>query len=254
MTKTIIAGNWKMNLTPEQGAALINDVHLQLDANATNDVLFCVPFTHLYAARQAIKKCNRNNFYLGAQNCYYQTSGAYTGEISIEMLKTFKVTHVLVGHSERRQLFDENNELLKQKVEALISHNITPIFCCGEPLAVREANDHESYVKQQLVESILHLNETSIKNIVIAYEPIWAIGTGVTASATQAQEMHAYIRAILAATYTTQVADTISILYGGSCNPTNANELLALKDINGGLIGGAALKPEQFVAIIHAGI
>ncbi len=253
MAHTIVVGNWKMNLTPEQGAALIMEVHSKLDAQCSNAILFCVPFTHLHAAEQALAATGRNNFHLGAQNCYHEAKGAFTGEVSIDMLKTFNVTHVLVGHSERRQIFGEGDALLKLKVDALLANNITPVFCCGEPLDVREANNQNTFVQQQLANSLLHLSAEQINKVVIAYEPIWAIGTGVTASAAQAQEMHAHLRTVLANQYTDALATNISILYGGSCNATNANELLALADVNGGLIGGAALKADDFIAIINAG-
>jgi triosephosphate isomerase (TIM) len=254
MPQTIVAGNWKMNLTPNQGSKLISDIAalLQNEINPNTSILFCVPFTHLQSAKEAIISANNPHFQLGAQNCYFQKSGAYTGEISIEMLQSFGVTHVLVGHSERRQIFNENNEMLHLKVDALIENNLTPVFCCGEPLEIREANTQNSYVESQLLESILHLDTNQIQKIVIAYEPIWAIGTGVTATSQQAQDMHSHIRLILENKYGHAVAASVSILYGGSCNPSNADELLALPDINGGLIGGAALKPDQFVAIIKA--
>ncbi len=252
MAKSLVAGNWKMNLTPDEGAQLIASIHNGLGDKQNTDVLFCPPFTHLQSASEAIKATVRKNFYLGAQNCYFQASGAYTGEISIAMLQALNVTHVLVGHSERRGIFAEDNALLKQKVDALLASKMTPVFCCGEPLEVRENNTQNSYVEQQLLESILHLDATQIQNIVIAYEPIWAIGTGVTASTSQAQEMHAYLRSVLEKKYAADIAEQITILYGGSCNPGNAEELFAQADVNGGLIGGAALKADQFIAIINA--
>jgi triosephosphate isomerase (TIM) len=255
MAQTIVAGNWKMNLTPAEGVTLIEQVVSQLTAETENvKILFCVPYTHLHAAQEVIaRSAKTKNIFLGAQNCYHQANGAYTGEISIAMLKEFGVSHVLVGHSERRQFFTESNELLKHKVDALLQNALTPVFCCGEPLEVREAGNQNTFAENQLIESILHLSETEIQKVVIAYEPIWAIGTGVTASAAQAQAMHAHLRAVLAKQYGIQVANNISVLYGGSCNPGNAEELFTLDDVDGGLIGGAALKADQFIAIINAG-
>ncbi len=251
MRNKITAGNWKMNLTPQEGVTLINDVlHLNPALN-NNKIIFCVPFTHLALAQQAIANTNNKNIVLGAQNCYYQNSGAYTGEISLPMLKTLGVQAIIVGHSERRQYFNEDNELLKHKIDAILAADLTPIFCCGEPLAVREANTQNDFVAQQLKESILHLEGQALSKIIIAYEPIWAIGTGKTATTAQAQEMHAHIRSLLNNNYGT-IAQDIAILYGGSCNPTNAAELFSQPDVDGGLIGGASLKADQFTAIANA--
>lgn len=253
MRNKIVAANWKMNLLPNEGDGLMTDIlekDIQLSRNSK--VIFCVPFTHLFNANAILQKNKSTNYILGAQNCYFEKSGAYTGEISIDMLKSLNVKAVIVGHSERRQYFHESNELLKKKVDALLQNGVTPLFCCGESLDIREANTQNTFVQQQLQESVFHLSAEQIVHVVIAYEPIWAIGTGKTASAAQAQEMHAFIRSLLATQYGEAVADEISILYGGSCNPANADELFALPDVDGGLIGGAALKSDQFEALIIA--
>jgi triosephosphate isomerase len=186
---------------------------------------------------------------LGAQNCYSKASGAYTGEISADMLKSAGVEYVILGHSERREYFNETNQLLKEKTDMVLSRGMTPLFCCGETLAQREAGIHIGFVSDQLTESLFHLDAETIKKVVIAYEPIWAIGTGVTASTEQAQEMHAMIRKHLASKYGEEVASKISILYGGSAKPSNAKELFACPDVDGGLIGGASLVARDFVDI-----
>jgi triosephosphate isomerase (TIM) len=253
MRKKIVAANWKMNLLPEEGQALIDNIFENPIENLPHqNIIFCVPYTHLAHANIALKKVNNNNYVLAAQNCNAHASGAFTGEISIGMLKTFGVQAVLVGHSERRQYNAETNEILAAKTDAILHNNITPIFCCGEPLAIREANTQNEFVQTQLQESLWHVTPEQMANVVIAYEPIWAIGTGLTASVTQAQEMHAFIRSIIANKYGTTIAQNMSILYGGSCNASNAQELFAQPDIDGGLIGGAALKAETFLPIVHA--
>jgi triosephosphate isomerase (TIM) len=252
MRKKIVAANWKMNLLPQQGAALIADVVSALPLLPdTHHVVFAVPYTHLHLAQLSLADCG-SNISLAAQNYHAAEHGAYTGEISLSMLQAFNVRFVLVGHSERRLYNGENNELLKAKVDTALQHHMTPIFCCGESLAVREAGSHNAFVQQQLEESILHLEAENIQKLVIAYEPIWAIGTGVTASSQQAQDMHSYIRGVLVSKYGTEVAANISILYGGSCNATNAAELFSQPDIDGGLIGGAALKADTFLPIVQA--
>jgi triosephosphate isomerase (TIM) len=253
MRKKIVAGNWKMNLLPEDGSALINEI---IAANAIvanqNKIVFCVPFTHIAQSNIAIKDCNNPNYLLGAQNCSQHASGAYTGEISLGMLQACGVGAVIIGHSERREYFAESNAMLKEKLDAVLAKNMMPLFCCGEPLEVRNANTQNDYVAKQLQESVFHLTPEQIAHVVIAYEPIWAIGTGVTASTQQAQDMHAFIRSLFSAQYGATIADQISILYGGSCNAGNAVELFSQADVDGGLIGGASLKAESFVAIINA--
>ncbi len=254
MRKKIVAGNWKMNLTLAEGKSLIEDVVSRLPLLAEHQhVIFCPPFTHLGTLASVLDDGADQHVSLGAQNCNPHPSGAYTGEISIPMLMEVGVKYILVGHSERRQYYNENNEFLKSKVDALIHAGMQVIFCCGESLVIREANAQNEYVANQLKESLFHLTAEQMKNqVVIAYEPIWAIGTGVTASTEQAQEMHAYIRSFVASHYSTDLAQTISILYGGSCNPTNAVELFSCEDVDGGLIGGAALNAETFLPIIFA--
>jgi triosephosphate isomerase len=187
---------------------------------------------------------------VGAQNCSEHESGAYTGEVSAPMLKSMNIPYVIVGHSERRQYFGEDGKLLAKKVDIALKHGLTPIFCCGEPLEVREKNEHEKLVKQQVEESLFHLDAASLQKVVIAYEPVWAIGTGKTATAQQAQDMHAVIRKHLATKFEQPVADKIQILYGGSVNAANAKELFACPDVDGGLVGGASLKSREFTEVI----
>jgi triosephosphate isomerase len=252
MRKKIVAGNWKMNMTIAAGQQLVNDVIAETSNLASHQhVVFCPPFTHLTSLSNAVS--SQAQIHLGAQNCHPKASGAFTGEIAISMLQEVGVSHVIIGHSERRQYFGESNGFLKEKVDALIAADMRILFCCGESLDIREANTQNDFVATQLKESLFHLSaEQLAKHIVIAYEPIWAIGTGVTASTAQAQEMHAFIRSLLASTYSNEVAQSISILYGGSCNAANAAELFACEDVDGGLIGGAALKAETFLPIIAA--
>jgi triosephosphate isomerase (TIM) len=251
--KKIVAANWKMNLMPAEGHDLITSILKNpIELLPHQQVIFCAPYTHLTLANQALQTANTSNYCLGAQNCNANASGAYTGEISIDMLKSFGVSAIIVGHSERREYFAETNEMLAAKTDAILANAIMPIFCCGEPLAIRQANTQNEYVQTQLQESLWHLNDAQMANVVIAYEPIWAIGTGVTASVAQAQDMHAFIRSIIAVKYGEAIANNISILYGGSCNASNATDLFAQSDIDGGLIGGASLKAETFLPIIQA--
>lgn len=251
MRKKIVAGNWKMNTTLAEGVTLTKEIIEQMpELKAHQQVIFCPPYTHLDRLSHSI---NKTNVHLGSQNSNDKASGAFTGEISISMLKEVGVQSVIIGHSERRQHFSETNEFLKQKVNALVDSSMQILFCCGEPLEIREANTQNEFVEKQLMESIFHLSASNMVNhIVIAYEPIWAIGTGKTASTEQAQEMHAFIRNLISRNYSQEVADSISILYGGSCNAQNAKELFACPDVDGGLIGGAALKAETFLPIIEA--
>lgn len=248
--KNIVAGNWKMNKTFDQGVALAKEVIAQLPAEGETIVIMATPYIHLSAVGELVK--GQPNVFLAAQNCHQEESGAYTGEISMDMLNSVGVDYVILGHSERREYFGESDELLAQKVNTVLGKGKRPIFCCGEGLVIREANTHESYVAAQLEKGLFHLDATQIQEVVIAYEPIWAIGTGVTASPAQAQDMHRAIRALLANKYGEEVANNISILYGGSCKPTNAKELFGQSDVDGGLIGGASLKANDFVAIVDA--
>lgn len=252
MRDKIVAGNWKMNKTLEEGKTLASEI-VNMYSDEVNDnvkAILCTPFIHLPSVKGIIG--DTKNVFLGAQNCSDKESGAYTGETSIAMLKSVGAKYVIIGHSERREYYNESDEFLAGKVNAALAGEITPIFCCGEPLKIREAGTHFDYVTKQLTASLFHLSEEQIKKLVIAYEPIWAIGTGKTASAEQAQEMHEKLRAHLADKYGKDVAESISILYGGSCKPDNANEIFAGKDVDGGLIGGASLKSRDFIDIIKS--
>ena len=249
MRAKITAGNWKMNTSLEEGQELVKGVLEGLE-NPNGLVVFCVPFTHLQQTEAIIK--DKAHVFLAAQNCHHKTHGAYTGEISAAMLYDMGVDFVLVGHSERREYNKESNKLLAQKIDAALAAGIQPIFCCGESLAIRERGTHARYVAKQLRESVFHLSPEQFSQIVIAYEPIWAIGTGVTASSAQAQEMHASIRATIKRKYGKQIAENMSILYGGSCKPSNADELFSQPDVDGGLIGGASLKAADFLGVIKA--
>ena len=250
MRKKIVAGNWKMNKTLDEGLALASEVIAMVKDEVKNDAhaVLCAPFISLYSIG---KLTEGSSVTTGAQNCYDKESGAYTGEISVSMLKSIGTKYVILGHSERREYFSETNALLAAKVDAVLKAGLIPIFCCGESLQQREKGIHIDFVNSQLTESLFHLSEEDFKKVVIAYEPIWAIGTGVTASKEQAQEMHEKIRTHLASKYAKAAADT-SILYGGSCKPDNAKELFACKDIDGGLIGGASLKARDFVDILKS--
>lgn len=251
MRKKIVAGNWKMNLTLAQGEQLINDVLAAgLKLQEGQEVVFGVPFPYLVKAKALLK--NNPGFYLAAQNSASEKSGAYTGEVSAEMLQSVGVDYVILGHSERREYFQESNAVLAKKIDLAMANGLKPIFCCGEPLEVRKAETQNAYVAKQLEESLYHLTAEQLKDVVIAYEPIWAIGTGLTASAAQAQDMHAFIRAQIAAKYGREAALHLSILYGGSAKPSNAVELFSCPDVDGGLIGGASLVAADFAAIIKA--
>ncbi len=238
-----------MNKNLEEGLWLASEViNIALDeVPAGVSVVLNPPFIHLAGVRKLLPA--GKNVWLGAQNCHHKANGAYTGEISVEMLKSLPVDFTIIGHSERREYFGETNALIAEKLNLLLAQDIRPIFCCGEALPIREAGTHLAYVAQQITESLFHLTAEQLQQVVIAYEPIWAIGTGKTATSAQAQEMHAYLRQHLAGKYGQEVADSISILYGGSCNPANAQELFACPDVDGGLIGGASLKSRDFIEI-----
>lgn len=250
MRKKIVAGNWKMNLDYNEGLGLFSEIINMFKDEATGkqQAVICSPFIHLHSLAQLAK--GYTNIAVGAQNAHQAESGAYTGETSAKMIKSVGAEYVILGHSERRQYFGESNELLAKKTDTALKNDLKPIFCIGETLQEREANQHFDIIKSQLVEGVFHLNETEFAKLVIAYEPVWAIGTGVTASSEQAQEIHAFIRKEIAAKYNQQVADATTILYGGSCNPKNAPELFAQPDIDGGLIGGASLKSRDFIDIV----
>ena len=250
MRKNIVAGNWKMNLNFAEAEELAASLAEKLEGKTLKcEVIICPPALYLematdFAEESVIK--------VGAQNVSSQESGAFTGEIAAGMLASIDINYCLVGHSERRKYFNENNAFLAQKVDKLLDNNLTPIYCCGEHLEEREKENHFSIVEQQISEGLFHLNNSEFSNIVIAYEPVWAIGTGVTASSEQAQEMHAFIRELIAKKYGKELAEETTLLYGGSCNAKNAKELFSQTDVDGGLIGGASLKVDDFVAIINS--
>ncbi len=249
MRKKIVAGNWKMNKTAEEAIILAKEVASLVKSDVLAGVLIIMAPPALYINAINDETTGISNLAVAAQNCHEKTSGAYTGEISASMLASAGISYVILGHSERRQYFAESNELLALKVDAALASGTTPIFCCGESLAMREGGSFLAYVAQQITESLFHLSAEAFANIIIAYEPIWAIGTGLTASSEQAQEMHAYLRKHIATKYSADVADACSILYGGSCNAKNAQELFACMDVDGGLIGGASLIATDFIAI-----
>ncbi len=249
MRKKIVAGNWKMNKNYEEALSLASEVIFMAndEVNSNVQVIMACPFIYLVPMNKYLDKSP--NIALAAQNCNDMASGAYTGEISASMLASIDVKYVLIGHSERRQYFNESNTQLKNKVDIALSNNLTPIFCCGESLELRNGPSFLEFVANQLTESLFHLDGTDFSKLVIAYEPIWAIGTGLTASSEQAQEMHFFLRKHIEAKYGEAIANNISLLYGGSCNEKNAAELFACPDVDGGLIGGASLKSREFVNI-----
>jgi triosephosphate isomerase (TIM) len=251
MRKQIAAANWKMNLTIQQGEALLDTILAEaIDLSGNREAVFAVPFPYLVMAEK--KLSGHSNYFAAAQNCSDKKSGAYTGETSAEMLRSIEINYCVLGHSERREYFSEHNHALAHKTALCLDHGITPIFCCGETLSIREVGAQDGFVETQLKESLFHFSEEQIRKIVIAYEPIWAIGTGKTASSEQAQEMHAYIRSLIASKYNQSTADSISILYGGSVKSGNAKELFSAPDVDGGLVGGASLVAADFLAIIRA--
>lgn len=250
MRKNIVAGNWKMNKTLQEGLNLAKGIEAALAGKKVNcEVIIGTPFIHLASLAQTI---DTKKIGIAAENCADKVSGAYTGEVSASMVASTGAKYVILGHSERRAYYHETPEILKEKVLLALANNLTPIFCIGEVLEEREAGKHFEVVKSQIENSLFNLSAEEFGKIVLAYEPVWAIGTGKTATAAQAQEMHAFIRATLAAKYGKTVADNCSILYGGSCKPSNAKELFANPDVDGGLIGGAALEVESFMGIIEA--
>ncbi len=250
MRKKIVAGNWKMNLNLQDGVALAKEINEALAADKPNcEVIICTPFIHLASVAQVL---DQNVVALGAENCADKVKGAYTGEVSAEMVKSTGAQYVILGHSERRQYYGETAEILKEKVDLALANGLKILFCCGETLEERQAEKQNEVVKAELEGSVFHLDAEAWKNIVIAYEPIWAIGTGMTATSDQAEEMLAYIRSIVAEKYGQEAAENTSILYGGSCKASNAPELFSKPNIDGGLIGGASLKCADFKGIIDA--
>ncbi len=250
MRKKIVAGNWKMNTTLPEGIKLAKEVNEALKKVTPKcDVVIAVPFTHLASVNEVI---NPENLGLGAENCADHLKGAYTGEVSAPMVASTGAKYVILGHSERRQYYGETPEILKTKVNLALENGLTPIFCIGEVLEQREDGSYFDVVKAQIEESLFELSAEDFAKIILAYEPVWAIGTGKTATDDQAQEMHAFIRKTVADKYGAEVADNTSILYGGSCKPSNAPALFAKPDVDGGLIGGAALDAESFMGIVNA--
>ncbi len=251
MRKQIAAANWKMNLTWQQGKQLLEEI-LAADISLRKDQLaiFGVPAPYLGLAEGIVSP--RPQYAIAAQNCYDKKSGAFTGEIAAGMLQSIGINYCIIGHSERREYFGESNQMLAEKLDRCLENSVVPIFCCGEALQVREAGTQNEFVEKQLEESLFHLTAEQLKSVVIAYEPIWAIGTGKTASTDQAQEMHACVREVLARKYSAAVASEISILYGGSVKAGNAKDLFGCPDVDGGLVGGASLVASDFIAIIRA--
>ena len=250
MRKKIVAGNWKMNLDYNEGLALFSEISNMVKDELTGkqQAVICSPFIHLHALVQLGKDNGRIS--VGAQNAHQMEAGAYTGEVSAKMIKSVGAEYVILGHSERRQYFGESNELLAKKTDTALANGLKPIFCIGETLEERNAEVHFNVVKDQLTDGLFHLDDEQFGKIVIAYEPVWAIGTGLTATSDQAQEIHAFIRNEIAARYGEEVAEDTTILYGGSANAKNAPDLFSKPDIDGGLIGGASLKSRDFVDIL----
>jgi triosephosphate isomerase len=252
MAKSIVAANWKMNKSLEEGKTLSSEVIEMIDAEGFNDVetVICPPFIHLTQVAHLIK--GKEGIYLGAQNCHQNENGAYTGEVSATMIQSCGASFVILGHSERREYFGETDELILLKTQSAFKAGLKVIYCCGEKLDSRETKRHFSVVEKQLSESILKLSSEQIQDVVVAYEPVWAIGTGKTATSGEAQEMHAFIRGKIKETFGAEAANNVSILYGGSVKPENAKEIFQQEDVNGGLIGGASLKSRDFVEIVKA--
>ena len=250
MRKKIVAGNWKMNKNLQEGIKLAKELNTMLSADKPNcDVVICTPFIHLASVAPLL---DSQLIGLGAENCADKASGAYTGEVSAEMVKSTGAQYVILGHSERRAYYHETNEILKEKINLALANGLKVIFCIGEVLEEREAGKQNEVVKAQLEGSLFDLTGDKFSNIILAYEPVWAIGTGKTATSDQAEEMHAFIRGVIAEKFGKDAAENVSILYGGSCKPSNAKELFAKPDVDGGLIGGAALKAADFKGIIDA--
>jgi triosephosphate isomerase len=252
MRRKLVAGNWKMNMSFAEADDLISGILEDIESNGIPEnveAVVCPPALYLELATDM---ASGKQLFVGAQNVSESENGAYTGEISAAMLESVEVDYCIIGHSERRQYFNESDEILAKKVDMLLKHNIKPIFCCGELLDDREDDMHMEVVSTQLKDGLFHLSKEDLSKVVIAYEPVWAIGTGKTATPEQAQEMHAFIRALVAKKYSQANADTCMILYGGSCKPDNAAELFSQPDVDGGLIGGASLKAADFLSIIRS--
>jgi triosephosphate isomerase len=251
MRRKIAAANWKMNLEAGEGERLLRDILDQGHGlSGHQKVVFAVPFPYLSLATSLV--ADREGFSIAAQNCHHKSAGAFTGEVSAPMLRSLGIPYVVLGHSERREYNAETDDLLAQKVDIALSNKLIPIFCCGEPLSIRESGGQDGFVAGQIRAGLFHLTAEQMAGIVIAYEPIWAIGTGRTASSAQAQDMHAGLRSVIASHYGDVLAGSIPLLYGGSVKASNAQELFSQSDVDGGLVGGASLNAEEFGAIIEA--
>lgn len=251
MRKQIAAANWKMNCTLPQAKDLLKKFSDESpELKESQEVILAVPFPYLLLAKEMLS--GKEHYFIAAQNCYTKDFGAYTGEVSAAMLDSCRISHVILGHSERRQYFHETNAMLAEKTDEALKQNLVPVFCCGEDLEIREKGIQNDFVSNQIKESLFHLSDEQFSNIIIAYEPIWAIGTGKTASSEQAEEMHAHIRKTIAEKYGENIAGNTSILYGGSVKGDNASEIFAQPDVDGGLVGGASLKADEFFTIIKS--
>jgi triosephosphate isomerase len=250
MRKKIVAGNWKMNLNYDEVSSLVDEILKLYSRDDNVEVILSPPFVYLDKVIRSF--ANHDHVFIASQNCSEYNNGAYTGEVSASMLNSMGVNYVIIGHSERRSIFNESNENLNLKITQALQNNLKIIFCCGENIEQRESGEYLQVIRKQLEETILSLDQNSLSKIVIAYEPIWAIGTGKTASSVQAQEIHSFIRSLISNKFGTEISNNTSILYGGSCKPTNSKELFSQSDIDGGLIGGASLQSSDFVTIINS--
>jgi triosephosphate isomerase len=251
MRKQIAAANWKMNLNLNEAQNLVNELIIQTyELKNDNLVLIAVPFPYLIEVQKLLQ--DKTHFFVCAQNCAATTNGAYTGEVSAKMLNELNIKYVILGHSERRTFYHEDNNTLAQKVNLALEYNVAPVFCCGEALQTREDGIQNQFVENQLKESLFHLSAEQFSKIIIAYEPIWAIGTGKTASNEQAQEMHKHIRNVIEIKYGADISESTSILYGGSAKASNAKEIFSKPDVDGGLVGGASLIADEFISIINS--
>ena len=247
MRKNIVAGNWKMNLDKSESILLVKDILKRLTNNQT-EIILAPSYIHLNEISDLVKN---KNIMMAAQDCSANKEGAYTGEVSASMIASYNMDYVILGHSERRSNFNESNDILISKLQHALENNLKVIFCCGEGIEHRNRGVHFGLIEEQLASTLFHLSSDDFSSIVIAYEPIWAIGTGITASVEQAQEMHAFIRGLLKRNYGSNISESTSLLYGGSCNAGNAKELFACKDVDGGLIGGASLNSKDFIKVIN---
>jgi triosephosphate isomerase len=253
MRKKIVAGNWKMNKLYSEAVELVDEITIMLkDDNRAEDITKVIIPAFPYIRKVVRHSHGVKNLFVGAQNCAFEEAGAYTGEVSAAMIKSLEATFVIIGHSERRSYYKETYEDLKRKVNIALNQSLTPIFCVGETKEMRQSKKHFDVVEEQIKDSLFHLPANEFSKLILAYEPVWAIGTGLTATSEQAQEMHHFIRSVIEKKFNKETANAISILYGGSCNAKNASELFACPDIDGGLIGGASLVAKDFITIIHS--